>query len=115
MRADRRRRADEGDKGPFRLSQVESGASAQTPTVSITATDAAAAEAGANPGRFRLSRTGSTTNALTVQVRLRGSATQGDDYSFNIRMKLPHRSLSRSSLASKIPPPKCPTISEQPT
>lgn len=59
-------------------------AAAQTPTVSITAIDAAASEAGANPGRFRLSRTGSTTNPLTVQIRLRGSATQGEDYTFNV-------------------------------
>ncbi|WP_293338152.1 CARDB domain-containing protein [Microcoleus sp. CAWBG58] len=36
------------------------------PTVTITATDAAAAESGANPGIFRIARSGSTTLPLTV-------------------------------------------------
>lgn len=69
---------------PFLLSlALWSGAAAQGPVVSLTVTDATVAEAGTNTGRMRLSRTGSTDAALTVQVRLRGTATQGADYSFD--------------------------------
>lgn len=52
-----------------------------TPVVSITATDAAAAE-GASPdtGTFTVSRTGPTTNALTVNFTVSGTATSGTDY-----------------------------------
>ena len=58
---------------------------AQT-TVTIVATDAAAAEtlAGqpANPGSMRITRTGSTASALTVWVKVSGIAVQGEDYTF---------------------------------
>jgi serine protease len=54
------------------------------PTVTIAATDAEAAETNsgqtANPGRFTLTRTGSTTNALTVNYTISGTATNGTDY-----------------------------------
>ena len=53
---------------------------AQTPIVSIVASDAAAAEAGNDPGIFVITRTGSTTGALLVQLGLTGSALQGVDY-----------------------------------
>ncbi|MGF1938374.1 MAG: SdiA-regulated domain-containing protein [Nostoc sp. ChiQUE02] len=50
-----------------------------TPTVTITAQDANAAETGTDPGTFRISRTGSTTNALTVNYNFAtGSATSAD-------------------------------------
>ncbi|MBD2484093.1 Calx-beta domain-containing protein [Planktothrix sp. FACHB-1365] len=55
------------------------------PTVSLTTPDASAAEIlsgqTANPGRFTVSRTGSTTNALTVNYTVAGTATKGTDYS----------------------------------
>ncbi|NEU79412.1 SdiA-regulated domain-containing protein [Nostoc sp. UIC 10630] len=54
---------------------------ASTPTVSIAATDANAAEAGTDPGIFRISRTGSTTDALTVNYTIAtgaGQATSAD-------------------------------------
>lgn len=54
-----------------------------TPIVSITATDAAASEAGAAPGTFRISRTGETNAALTVEYAIAtgaGQATNGTDY-----------------------------------
>ena len=61
-------------------------ASAQLPTVTITATDAAAAETlpgePANPGNMRIARTGSTAGALTVWVKVSGIAVQGEDYTF---------------------------------
>jgi len=60
-------------------------ASAQT-TVSITATDAAAAETWAGqspcPGSIRVSRTGSTTGALNVWVKVTGTALRNSDYTF---------------------------------
>ncbi len=61
---------------------------AQT-TVTITATDASAAEtpAGqpANPGNIRITRTGSTTPSLTVYIKaITGLAVHGVDYNFGI-------------------------------
>ncbi|NOT55753.1 MAG: hypothetical protein HOP18_14225, partial [Deltaproteobacteria bacterium] len=50
------------------------------PVVSIAATDAQAAEPGANPGVITLTRTGSTTAPLTVKLTLTGGATNGVDY-----------------------------------
>jgi hypothetical protein len=47
--------------------------------VSITASDANAAEPG-NPGAFAVSRTGSTASSLTVTFAVSGSATTGADY-----------------------------------
>ncbi|MBD2464131.1 ExeM/NucH family extracellular endonuclease [Oscillatoria sp. FACHB-1407] len=57
------------------------------PTVSIAATDNAAAEAGTDPGTFRITRTGDTTNALTVDYTVAtgtGQATNGTDYTPNL-------------------------------
>ena len=54
------------------------------PTVTIEATDAEAAETKSgqptNPGRFTLTRTGSTTHALTVNYSIGGTATNGSDF-----------------------------------
>ncbi|MEH1863566.1 MAG: SdiA-regulated domain-containing protein [Nostoc sp.] len=64
---------------PF--SSTEFAIAASTPTVSIAATDANAAEAGTDPGIFRISRTGSTTDALTVNYTIAtgaGQATSAD-------------------------------------
>ncbi len=49
-------------------------------SVSITATDASAAETGANNGIFTLARTGSTTASLTVDLQIKGTATSGVDF-----------------------------------
>lgn len=49
-------------------------------TVTVVATDAAASEAGADPGVFTIARTGSTAQPLTVNYALSGSAAQGVDY-----------------------------------
>lgn len=53
-----------------------------TVLVSITATDAAAAETGSDPGTFRISRTGSTTLAMDVLYNVSTGAGQatGADY-----------------------------------
>ena len=50
------------------------------PTVTVVATDAAAAEAGQDPGTFTITRAGATTAALDVQYSVGGSATSGADY-----------------------------------
>ena len=48
------------------------------PTVTIAATDANAAEAGQDPGTFRITRTGDTTSALTVSYTVGGTASTAD-------------------------------------
>ena len=50
-------------------------------TVTVVATDADAAEPGDDTGLFTLTRTGSTTAALTVNFTIGGTATSGADYS----------------------------------
>ena len=50
------------------------------PTVTVLATDAAAAEALQNPAVFTLSRSGPTTDPLTVNYTLTGTAVNGTDY-----------------------------------
>ena len=49
-------------------------------SVTVAATDAAAAETGLNPGTFTITRNGTTTSALTVSYTLGGTATNGTDY-----------------------------------
>ena len=52
----------------------------QTPEVTLTATDADAAEAGRDPAVFTVTRTGPTTGALTVFYTIAGEAANGTDY-----------------------------------
>ena len=49
-------------------------------TVSIEATDASAAETGSDNGIFTITRTGSTTASLVVDLQINGTATSGLDY-----------------------------------
>ena len=49
-------------------------------TVTITATDITATEAGPTTGTFTVTRTGSTAAALTVYYNVSGTATPGSDY-----------------------------------
>ncbi len=55
-------------------------------TVSLSITDSILAETlpgqSPNPGNVRITRTGSTTSALTVWVKVRGTAVNGSDYVF---------------------------------
>ncbi|MFN0317554.1 MAG: Calx-beta domain-containing protein [Burkholderiales bacterium] len=51
------------------------------PSVTVSATDATATEAGLTTGTYSVTRTGSTTAPLTVTYSMSGSATQGSDYS----------------------------------
>ena len=50
------------------------------PTVTLTATDAAASETGSNTGLFTVARNGSTLSSLTVFYSVSGTATAGADY-----------------------------------
>lgn len=51
------------------------------PTVSLSATDATAYEVGpSNSGKFTITRTGATTEALSVPVTITGTAIKGTDY-----------------------------------
>jgi len=52
------------------------------PEVTVTATqpNAVAATSGGTPGQFTVSRTGSTTASLTVDVSVAGTAVSGTDY-----------------------------------
>ncbi|GAB1539885.1 endonuclease/exonuclease/phosphatase family protein [Scytonema sp. NUACC21] len=54
------------------------------PTVTIQATNAAAAEALSEPGTFRITRTGDTSAALSVNYSVAGTATNGTDYTPNL-------------------------------
>ncbi len=51
-----------------------------SPIIAIAATDPLAAEAGLDPGAFTITRTGDTTNPLTIQYTIAGTATNGSDY-----------------------------------
>ncbi len=51
------------------------------PTATVTASDANASEPGTDTGAFTVSRTGSTSAALTVNFTIGGSAVNGTDYS----------------------------------
>jgi hypothetical protein len=53
----------------------------ELPTISVTATDNTATEAGPTSGTFRISRTGSTASSLSVYLTMSGTATNGTDYS----------------------------------
>lgn len=53
---------------------------ANQPTVELTVPDASASEAGLDPGMFLFTRTGDTTNSLTVNFTVGGTATSGTDY-----------------------------------
>ncbi|MDX2306135.1 MAG: ExeM/NucH family extracellular endonuclease [Microscillaceae bacterium] len=52
--------------------------------VSIQATDTDATELGQGTATFRISRTGATTNALTVSYTVGGTASNGTDYTPNL-------------------------------
>jgi calcineurin-like phosphoesterase family protein/Calx-beta domain-containing protein/purple acid phosphatase-like protein/thrombospondin type 3 repeat protein len=53
---------------------------APLPAVTIAATDASASEAGPATGTFTLTRTGSTTSSLPVNLTVGGTASAGADY-----------------------------------
>jgi hypothetical protein len=53
---------------------------AELPTVSVAASDAGAAEPGADPGTFTLTRTGTLLAPLVVDFAMEGSAANGTDY-----------------------------------
>ena len=60
-------------------SQIQTMYAGTSPTLTVSATDAAAAEAGANTGTFTITRN-STSGKQTVNYVLGGTATNGVDY-----------------------------------
>ena len=65
--------------GATTISNVVS-ATVTLPIVTVTATDATAAEGGSDFGTFTITRTGGTSAALQVNFSLSGNATAGSDY-----------------------------------
>ncbi|HJX29055.1 MAG TPA: Calx-beta domain-containing protein, partial [Thermoanaerobaculia bacterium] len=62
---------------------ADSELDAQQPTaviISVATTDPSGSEPGTNKGAFTLTRTGSTSSALTVDLDFKGSAVRGSDY-----------------------------------
>lgn len=51
-----------------------------SPIIAIAATDPLASETGIDPGALTITRTGDTTNPLTIQYTIAGTATNGSDY-----------------------------------
>jgi len=70
-------RVDSATATGFQVTLVNGIAS---PTVTITANDPTATEAGLTTGQFTVTRTGATTSALTVYYGVSGTATYGSDY-----------------------------------
>ena len=68
--------SSDGDESPFNFTV---DGTVVTPVVSVVASDAAAAEQGLDPGTFTFSRTGPTTNALTINLTVGGTATASSD------------------------------------
>jgi len=71
----------------FSFNGAETGSPGTTtnstlPTLTIASTDASAAEAGLNPGTFRIARTGAITSALAVDYTVASNSGQvsGSDY-----------------------------------
>ena len=50
------------------------------PTLTVSVSDSSASEPGTNTGKFKITRTGSTAAALTVNYAMSGTATKGADY-----------------------------------
>jgi hypothetical protein len=69
-----------GSDGALDIGAYENASVSTLPTVTITASDATATEAAGNPGVFTITRSGSTTAALTVNFMVSGTATNGGDY-----------------------------------
>jgi len=73
------------------------------PVVSIVATDADASEPGTNTGVFTVSRTGGTSNPLTVNLALGGTAVAGSDYtSVDTAVTIPSGAASRTIVITPI-------------
>ena len=68
---------DVGTWGSWKLNIFGTGTA--LPVVTVAATDAVAGEP-ANNGQYTLTRTGSTASALTVNIAMNGTATNGADY-----------------------------------
>jgi len=78
-------------------------AAAPKPTVTITANDSTATEAGPTIGQFTVTRMGSTASALTVYFAVSGTATSGSDYSsIGTSVTIPKKSASAAVTVTPI-------------
>ncbi len=78
------------------------GSGGSLPTVTVSATDSAAAEPAAT-GTFTFTRTGSTAAALTVNYSVAGTATSGSDYtSLGTSISIPAGSASATRTVTPI-------------
>lgn len=59
---------------------ITAEAAPELPTVTVTAVDDLGSEVGPDPAAFTISRTGDTTDPLSVSYTMAGSATNGVDY-----------------------------------
>jgi C1A family cysteine protease len=74
-----------------------------TSTITVTANDPTATEAGPTTGQFTITRTGATTSALTVNYAVSGSATSGSDYnSIGTSVTIPSGSASKTITVTPI-------------
>lgn len=73
---------------------AQSTSPAALPTVTVTATDANAAEAGQDAGVFTITRSGSTTAPLAVQYTLGGTASAADYTSIGTSVTIPAGAVS---------------------
>jgi len=69
-----------GTTSAIQFAIADSGTPPTLPTVTVTASDASASETAPNSGTFTVSRTGATTNDLTVSYSVGGTATSVSDY-----------------------------------
>ncbi len=76
---------------------------ASLPTVTISSLDAAAAEQGGDSASLRISRSGSTAAALTVNINLAGSASLNSDYNLSTSTVGANVSANSSSATALIP------------
>lgn len=68
-----------GDPHVMGMAIFSAGSTTPPPTLSVVASDANASESG-DLGRFTVSRSGSTSSALTVSLSVGGSASNGGDF-----------------------------------
>jgi hypothetical protein len=73
------------------------------PVVTVSAPDENAAELGNNTGKFRFTRTGSTTAGLTVKTCISGTAVNGTDYkSLPTTVVIPAGSLTKDVVVTPL-------------
>ncbi|WP_427159585.1 phytase [Aliinostoc sp. HNIBRCY26] len=68
------------DNNEFIILELDQPLNIPTPVISTTATSATVTEGNSTPGVFRISRVGNTSQSLTVEYTVEGTASNGSDY-----------------------------------